>query len=210
MTESLETTENTDKRSDFPRFTPATPPPAFGPFVETMRRLQDLAVSADAPADVYESALQQAQSLVDTLAPYEAPEGRGPAGRVMELPGRGSLLMPPWRVDKFDAESVRARGVLRRYHLGGGGVAHGGVLPLIFDDNFGMVVYAAKRPISRTAYLHVDYRKVTPLNTPLVIEGRVDRVEGRKTFIRSRLTTEDGTLLAEGEGLMVQLLPGQP
>ncbi|GAA4398958.1 PaaI family thioesterase [Tsukamurella soli] len=207
-----ETTESTagDRRSDFPRFRPATPPPVFGEFVETMRHLQDLTVAVDAPADVYATALAQAQALVETLEPYDAPEGRGPAGRVMDLPGRGSLLMPPWRVEKFDADGVRARGELRRYHLGGGGVAHGGVLPLLFDDNFGMVVYAARRPISRTAYLHVDYRKVTPLNTPLVIEGAVQSVDGRKTLIRSKLMDEDGTLLAEGEGLMVALLPGQP
>lgn len=200
----------TDPRSDFPRFKEATPPPVFGEFVESMRRLQDLAVSADAPEQVYAAAHAKAQELVELLAPYEAPEGHSPANRTMSLPGRGSLLMPPWTVDKFDTESVVARGVLRRYHLGGGGVAHGGVLPLIFDDNFGMVVFAAKRPISRTAYLHVNYRKVTPLNVPLVIEGKVTKAEGRKTFITSRLTTEDGTLLADGEALMVQLLPGQP
>jgi acyl-coenzyme A thioesterase PaaI-like protein len=200
----------TDFRSDFPRFRPAHPPAAFGDFVESMRTLQDLAVSADAPEEVYAAARAKAQEMVELLAPYEAPEGHSPANRTMELPGRGSLLMPPWKVEKFDSESVVARGVLRRYHLGGGGVAHGGVLPLIFDDNFGMVVYAAKRPISRTAYLHVNYRKVTPLNVPLVIEGRVTRVEGRKTFISSTLTTEDGTLLADGDALMVALLAGQP
>lgn len=202
--------DKTDLRSEIPRFKAATPPPAFGEFVENMRRLQDLAVSVDAPDEVYEAACAQAAELAELLAPYEAREGKGPANRSMNLPGRGSLLMPPWTVEKFDEESVVARGMLRRYHLGGGGVAHGGVLPLIFDDNFGMVVYAAKRPISRTAYLHVNYRKVTPLNVPLMIEGEVDRVDGRKTFVTARLTEEDGTLLADAEGLMVQLLPGQP
>ncbi|CAM3922960.1 PaaI family thioesterase [Tsukamurella strandjordii] len=202
--------EKVDLRSEIPRFKPATPPAAFGEFVENMRRLQDLAVSIDAPDEVYAAAQEKTAELIELLAPFEAREGKGPANRSMQLPGRGSLLMPPWKVEKFDEESVVATGVLRRYHLGGGGVAHGGVLPLIFDDNFGMVVYAAKRPISRTAYLHVNYRKVTPLNVPLVIEGKVDRVDGRKTFITARLTEEDGTLLADGEGLMVQLLPGQP
>ncbi|WP_019201928.1 PaaI family thioesterase [Tsukamurella sp. 1534] len=202
--------DKVDLRSEIPRFKEATPPPEFGDFVENMRRLQDLAVSIDAPDEVYAEAKARTAELIDLLAPHEAREGKGPANRSMQLPGRGSLLMPPWKVEKFDEESVVARGILRRYHLGGGGVAHGGVLPLIFDDNFGMVVYAAKRPISRTAYLHVNYRKVTPLNVPLVIEGRVDRVDGRKTFITSRLTEEDGTLLADGEGLMLQLLPGQP
>ncbi|NUS54072.1 MAG: PaaI family thioesterase [Streptomycetaceae bacterium] len=185
-----------DPRSDFPRFRPATPGPSFGPFVAAMRTLQDLAVSVDAPDEVLDAALAQAQSLVELLSPYQAGEGQAPAGRVMELPGRGNLLMPPWSIEQFD--------------LGGNGAAHGGVLPLVFDDNFGMVVFAAKRPISRTAYLHVNYRKVTPLNVPLVIEGRVDRVEGRKTYVAARLTEADGTLLADGEGLMVALLPGQP
>lgn len=199
-----------DRRSDFPRFLPAEPGPSFGPFVEAMRTLQDLTVSVDAPDDVLADALAKAEVLVDLLAPYEAKEGGGPAGRTMELPGRGSLLMPPWHIEQFTPDGVRATGVLRRYHLGGNGAAHGGVLPLIFDDNFGMVVYAAKRPISRTAYLHVNYRKVTPLNERLVIEGKVDRVDGRKTYVTSRLTDADGVLLADGEGLMIQLLPGQP
>jgi hypothetical protein len=35
-------------------------------------------------------------------------------------------------------------------------------------------------------------------------------MEGRKTFVGAELTDPDGTLLAEANGLMVQLLPGQP
>ena len=44
---------------------------------------------------------------------------------------------------------------------------HGGVLPLMFDSVFGMVIHGAGRPISRTGFLHVDYRKVTPIDMPL-------------------------------------------
>ena len=199
-----------DRRGDFPRYEPGVPIPSFGPFVAAMRTVQDLAVSAAAPDEVYAAALDRANELIALLAPYEAEEGRSLAGRVMELPGRGSLLMPPWQIEKLAADGVRARGMLRRYHLGGNGAAHGGVLPLLFDDNFGMVVFAAGRPISRTAYLHINYRKVTPLNVPLVIEGEVDRVDGRKTYVTTRLMDEDGTVLADGEGLMIVLLPGQP
>ncbi|QIS16036.1 hypothetical protein F5544_41130 [Nocardia arthritidis] len=65
-------------------------------------------------------------------------------------------------------------------------------------------------PISRTAYLHVNYRKITPLQAPLTVCGRVDRIEGRKTFITAELRDEQGDLLADCEGLMVQLLPWQP
>ncbi len=208
-TPSSEETE--DRRSDFPRYRPVMDPPGqFAEFVETMRTLQDLAVSVDAPDDVISSALEQAKSLVDVLRPYEAREGLSPAGRLPVLPGFGSLLLPPFVTEHFGPDGVRLRGEFRRYHLGGNAAAHGGVLPLLFDLVYGMVIFAAKRPISRTAYLHVNYRKVTPLHTPLVIEGSIDRTEGRKTFVTARLTTPDGTLLADGDGLMVQLLPGQP
>ena len=46
--------------------------------------------------------------------------------------------------------------------------------------------------------------------TELVVEGRVDRVDGRKLFCSAELRDADGTLLADCEALMVQLRPGQP
>jgi acyl-coenzyme A thioesterase PaaI-like protein len=111
---------------------------------------------------------------------------------------------------RYQPDGVEMRGYFSRYHVGGNSAVHGGVLPMLFDWLFGMIVRAANRPISRTAYLHVDYRKVTPINQPLVIRGRVDSVEGRKAFVSGELTDDDGALLAEGHGLMVRLLPGQP
>ncbi|MGW0176916.1 PaaI family thioesterase [Rhodococcus sp. NPDC003322] len=184
--------------------------PHFGRLVEALRTVQDLAVSTAPPQDVIEQAAEQAEALAALLAPHRAPEGHYPAGRSVGLPGRGSLLMLPWTIEKFDTTGVRSTGVFRRYHVGGNGAAHGGVLPLLFDDLFGMVTHAYGRPISRTGYLHVNYRKITPLETPLVVEGVVDRVEGRKTFVTARLTEPDGTLLADAEALMIVLLPGQP
>jgi len=84
------------------------------------------------------------------------------------------------------------------------------VLPLLFDNVFGMVIHAAGRPISRTAYLHVDYRRVTPIDVDLTARGRLDRTEGRKAFVGAELRDPQGNLLAEANGLMIRLLPGQP
>ena len=56
---------------------------------------------------------------------------------------------------------------------------HGGVIPLFYDWHFGMIVSAAGRAISRTAYLHVDYRKVTPIDEPLV-PRRIERIEAAR------------------------------
>ncbi|MFE3446559.1 PaaI family thioesterase [Nocardia sp. NPDC059180] len=194
----------------FPKITPAQVGPEYGQFVEAMRTLQDLTVSVDAPDEVYGAALDQARRLIDLLEPYRAPERQGPAGRAVELPGRGSLLLLPWRTVEAGPDGIVMTGVFRRFHLGGNSAAHGGVLPLLFDDLLGMIVHYSGRPISRTAYLHVNYRKVTPLETPLTVRGRVERIEGRKTFISAELADEQGSVLADCEGLMVQLLPWQP
>ena len=198
------------KHGGFPDYEIAEPPESFVRFVSAMRRLQDLAVSANPGEDDWEKAADRAEELVELLAPSEAPEGVPPAGRSHKLPGMGSLLLPPWMLTRYKPDGVEMRGHFTRYYVGGNSAVHGGVLPLLFDWMFGMVVHASNRPISRTAFLHVDYRKVTPIDRPLVVRGRVDSAEGRKAFVSGELTDDDGALLAEAHGLMVRLRPGQP
>ncbi|MDT5118978.1 MAG: hypothetical protein QOE30_4717 [Mycobacterium sp.] len=193
----------------FPEYGPATPGPGFGRFVAAMRRLQDLAVSADPADSVWDDASDRAAALVELLAPFEADEGVAPAGRTPDLPGMGSLLLPPWTLTRYEPDGVEMTGHFTRFHVGGNHAVHGGVLPLLFDHMFGMISHAAGRPISRTAFLHVDYRNVTPIDVPLLVRGRVTSIEGRKAFVSAELVDGD-TVLAEGTGLMVRLLPGQP
>jgi acyl-coenzyme A thioesterase PaaI-like protein len=198
------------KHGGFPEYEPADPPPGFVRFLSAMRRLQDLAVSANPSDDDWEAAADGVEDCVELLGPTEAPEGVPPAGRTHKLPGMGSLLMPPWMLTKYAANGVEMRGQFSRFHVGGNSAVHGGVIPMVFDWLFGMVAHAADRPISRTAFPHVDYRKVTPIDKPLVIRGRVDSTGGRKAFVSGELTDGDGAVLADGHGLMVKLLPGQP
>jgi acyl-coenzyme A thioesterase PaaI-like protein len=199
-----------DKHGGFPAFEAADPGPGFERFLTAMRRAQDLAVCADPDSDTWDRAADQVEALVKLLNPFEAAEGVGPANRVPSLPGAGSLLMPPYTVHKFDAEAVELTVTFSRYHVGGNYAVHGGVLPLMFDSTFGMVIHATGRPISRTGFLHVDYRKVTPIDTPLTVRGWVRESEGRKSFVNAEMRGPDGNLLAEANGLMIRLLPGQP
>jgi acyl-coenzyme A thioesterase PaaI-like protein len=194
----------------FPEYGPASPGPGFGRFVAAMRRLQDLAIAADPGDGVWDDAADRAEALAELLGPFQADEGKAPAGRTPGLPGMGSLLLPPWTLTRYGPDGVAMTGYFSRFHVGGNMAVHGGVLPLLFDHMFGMISHAAARPISRTAFLHVDYRKITPIDTPLAIRGRVTRTEGRKAFVSAELVDADETLLAEGNGLMLRLLPGQP
>jgi acyl-coenzyme A thioesterase PaaI-like protein len=202
-----------ERHGGFPEYGPAEPGTGFRRFVTTMRRVQDLAVSANPGDDVWDKAAEHAAALVELLGPFQDEEGQAPAGRTPDLPGMGSLLMPPWMLTRYSPEGVEMTGYFSRFHVGGNHAVHGGVLPLLFDHMFGMISHAAGRPISRTAFLHVDYRKITPIDVPLAIRGRVSSTEGRKTFVSAELVDPNGpgeTLLAEGNGLMVRLLPGQP
>jgi acyl-coenzyme A thioesterase PaaI-like protein len=84
------------------------------------------------------------------------------------------------------------------------------MIAMMLDVMCGIIIHAIDRPISRTAYLHIDYRNVTPIDVPLTVRGWASKIEGRKTFVNSELTDAHGTVLAEANGLMVRLLPGQP
>jgi acyl-coenzyme A thioesterase PaaI-like protein len=95
-------------------------------------------------------------------------------------------------------------------HVGGNNAVHGGMIPLLYDWLFGMVVTSADIRPTRTAYLHVDYRKITPIDEPLTAQGRIGELDGRKVFIAATMTATDGTVLTEANGLMVRLLPHQP
>ena len=178
--------------------------PHYGRFIAAMRDLQDLAVSAAPEPEMFEEAATKAEELVALLRPHEAAEGVSPSNRAIGLPGRGSLLMLPWTVTGYEPGHLTAKGVFRTYHLGGNGAAHGGTLPLLFDDVFGIVTHAAGQPVSRTAYLTVNYRAVTPLNTELTVDVTVDKEDGRKTYVSGRLYHGE-TLVAESDALMVQL-----
>ena len=198
-----------DNHGGFPRFQVLeTAPPGFERFVNAMRRAQDLAVSADLPD--WNAAADRVEELVDLLTPHLGPDRMGPGGRVASMPGAGSVLMPPWQIRRFDSEMVEVGVEFSRYHVGGNSAVHGGVVAMTFDVMCGIIIHSINRPISRTAFLHVDYRNITPIGVPLTMRGWASKIEGRKTFVNAELVTADGTLCAEANGLMVQLLPGQP
>ena len=149
-------------------------------FMTAMRRLQDIAVSTAPDGELWTDGAQRIEDLCGALEVHRAPQGVAPAGRAPHLPGLGHPLVPPWTLADYGPDGVTMRGHFSRFHVGGNNAVHGGVIPLFFDWHFGMIVSAADRPISRTAYLHVDYRKVTPIDEPLVARGRIDRLDGRQ------------------------------
>ncbi len=203
-----------DSRGGFPEIRPADDaPPELGRFVAAMRHLQDLTVSTNPDWSMWTTAAQHVENACALLDGHQVPEGQAPAGRVIELPGLGHPLLPPWTVTESGPNGVTMTGHFTRSHVGGNNAVHGGMIPLFYDWLFGMVVSVsseAGRSPTRTAYLHVDYRNITPIDEPLAAHGRITDIDGRKIFISATMTAVDGTLLTEANGLMVRLLPHQP
>ncbi|OBG24736.1 PaaI family thioesterase [Mycobacterium sp. 852002-51057_SCH5723018] len=198
-------------RGGFPEIKPVDHvPPELGRFVAAMRRLQDLTVSTNPDSALWAAAAEHVENACTLIEDHQVPEGLAPAGRVIELPGLGHPLMPPWLVTESGPNGVTMDGHFTRAHVGGNSAVHGGVIPLFYDWLFGMVVSTAGCPPTRTAFLHVDYRNITPIDEPLTARGRITNVDGRKFFIGATMTATDGTLLSEANGLMVRLLPHQP
>lgn len=190
------------------RLTPVEAPPEMDRFVASLRRFQDLVVSAAPGTDVWAVAADRVDELCDLLEGHVLDDAhQAPSGRATRIPGLGHPLMPPWLTTEMGPGGVTMRGHFSRVHVGGNDAVHGGVVPLLFDWLFGMVVTAADLPISRTAYLHVDYRNVTPVDQPLVVRGHVTSVDGRKEYVSGTMTAPDGTVLSEASALMVALLP---
>jgi acyl-coenzyme A thioesterase PaaI-like protein len=188
--------------------------PDYGRFISAVRALQDHARAVDAPDEVISEAADLIEKVSDLLSPFDADEWTSPSGRRMDLPNRGNILPVPMKVEKDwrDGTAGRIRGWARfqRFHLGRNGAVHGGAIGLLFDSVLGMTsAVITGGPRQRTAYLHINYRRIVPIEKELQIDAGVDRVDGRKIFVLGRLS-DGGTVLCEAEALFVLLKPGQP
>lgn len=183
--------------------------PEYGRLLQQVRLFQDRLAAALPPDDRVADLADRVAALAAELDAWQMPERRSAASNRHDLPGRGNPLLPPYVDEKAPPNEVRGRVTFGRFYLGGGGAAHGGVIPLLFDEVLGRITNMTGN-MARTAYLHVDYRKITRLDVEHRIEARLERVEGRKLWASARLTDPEGDVTAEGEGLFIVLKPGQP
>jgi acyl-coenzyme A thioesterase PaaI-like protein len=184
-------------------------PTAFPVMVDALRKLQDQLTGANPPELVAGRIADAISALTRELAGYAVDERHQVAGRLVDIPGRGQCMIPPVEITEYSDTHARGHVNFGRFYLGGNGAVHGGAIPLVFDELMGRLANTGGRPPSRTAYLHVNYRNITPIETRLAIEARFESEEGRKRILSGTIRDGD-TLCADAEGLFVALRPGQP
>lgn len=181
-------------------------------YAEVISELQGF-LHAFAAADLSES---QMEIFRDTLSELrsEAEDRRVPEterryGRSRRHRVGVYATSPEINVDVLDNERFEGTLQIGDYFLGVNGAAHGGIVTFIFDDVLGRLSAGLDRPPSRTAYLKTDFRAITPVNEPLRVRAWMERIEGRKRFLRGEILHGD-VVCAEADALFVELLPGQP
>jgi len=183
--------------------------PEYGEMIGALRDFLD-GVAAAAPDSATTVELtRDLRGWAERLAPAAVGERRQIFARRLDLPGRGQTMSPNFVPIDGDRDSVSGTVRFGRYFLGGGGAVHGGAIPLLFDEVLGRLSNSGDRTPSRTAYLHTDFRSITPVEKDLVVRGWFASEQGRKRVLRAEL--RDGeTLCAEAEGLFIELRPDQP
>lgn len=118
------------------------------------------------------------------------------------LAGAANPVAPPLRMAVVGNE-VEARVTFGRAYEGPPGHIHGGFVAAAFDEVLGFV-QTLSGVSGMTGTLTVRYRRPSPLYRELHLQGRIERIEGRKIFTSGAL--RDGeTLLAEAEAVFVNV-----
>lgn len=91
------------------------------------------------------------------------------------------------------------------YLEGPPGFMHGGAVASIIDTTLGTCALDAAGVVM-TAQLSIDFLAPVPLGSVVLVDGRVDRRDGRKLFLSCEVRGAAGdTLHAKATGLFIQL-----
>lgn len=185
-----------------------------------MRRISAVTVGLPLPDADVAAAADRVAAVADGLEASAAPtrrDGSHPERGshpqdffpFSPLTGYANPIAPPvnvWAVPgQDDRLEIRGRVTFGYQYEGPPTCVHGGAIASLFDELLGMSNIAGGKA-GMTGTLSVRYRKPTPLMTPLDLEGRVVRIEGRKVFTWGGIFHQ-GVLTAEAEGIFIEMRP---
>ena len=103
-------------------------------------------------------------------------------------------------------QSVVSLPVISNDYEGPQGYVHGGVIATLLDETMSKAI-RARGHIAMTRHLEIDYLRPVPSGTPIRLEGRLTKNEGRKLWAEARVLNAEGNTLAEGNGLFIEIRP---
>lgn len=106
------------------------------------------------------------------------------------------LKLKFYRQDTYICSDV----ILTRNHVGWQNMAHGGIISTLLDEVMSWTVIYFKKCFSVTRRMGVRYLKPVPVETPLIVKGRITSDEGqRRCQTEALLQDQKENVLAKGE-----------
>lgn len=181
---------------------------AWSDMIHEFVRTQDLIARVNPPVDQIRQIAEHLRAINQSAEQYEADELHRLWRVSRSDKQRGQALLPKFTQAHKDDDgvfSVHLR--FGAFYLGANRVVHGGAQALAFDEGLGYMIMASDQPYSRTAYIKTEFRAPTPVDVDLTMRGWIEKVDGRKIYVRGELVWED-TVCTTVEGLWVALKPG--
>jgi uncharacterized protein (TIGR00369 family) len=86
------------------------------------------------------------------------------------------------------------------------GYVHGGIIATLLDEAMSKAV-RVRGLIAMTRKLEIEYLRPVPSGAPIRMEGKILSSEGRKHWVQARILNADGSELALGKGLFIEVRP---
>lgn len=106
----------------------------------------------------------------------------------------------------FDEDGVSvSHVVIPEQYQGYPGTVHGGIIAAILDEVSGRAFSEQGDHFMVTSEINIRYRHPVPVNAPLTVKGFRVRRHGRVAYGKAEIRDETGTLLAEANGVFVDI-----
>ena len=84
------------------------------------------------------------------------------------------------------------------------GYLHGGIIATLLDETMSKAI-RAQGFTAMTRQMEIEYLRPVPSGSPIRMQGRVVRSEGRKHWAEAKILNAEGTVLAESNGLFIEV-----
>ncbi|KAK0715767.1 HotDog domain-containing protein [Lasiosphaeris hirsuta] len=85
------------------------------------------------------------------------------------------------------------------------GTLHGGLFAVLMDEVMGTAANFQAQHGAYTVQFNTNFRKAIKTPQVVLVRGRVVKKDGRKIFVKGTIEDKDGNLMAEGDGVWVQM-----
>ncbi|MDI9894437.1 PaaI family thioesterase [Rhodococcus sp. IEGM 1381] len=161
----------------------------------------------DELADRVTSTLRELQALLAPSVPEESPGARFGFGGPLRndwgnaVVGTRNPVAAPAHMERHPHGCARSSFTASCLYEGAPNQLHGGFCAMVLDQALCEAAAAGGRA-GVTVYLNVSYHRVARIGR-LDVEARVERVEGRKSFVRGHIIDESGEICSSAEALVI-------